>query len=486
MDEFELEVTDLRAASGAPVPPLEEALLTPEMERPFAPGAGGAADGDLPLLWGRRSLPAHRRVLAGVVGSAALLVAVAVIISATPGGIAIMGRMFPTPTPLPPGAGVFLVKHYAPWGTLRIDGRTVPLVYEALRPDPQENPLVTSFVLRPGRHTLEYRAAPFPTLRCQVSVPFAPSDSCPLLYPGTEDSVQGLAVARILDLQAGLDRLAPDQYAALLAAIQTTLDAASSSAAVLPGEAYQAADGTVAVARQQLVGTFLARLNQDASRPSPPIGPSCVALCQGVQTSDLTPPSWSIFAHVVMGWRYATPDGQVLIPYAPAAPPAAGGGDDRMMTLRVYWDGGWRVLLQQDQFSNPTCDLLTATLYALLGVSGPPIPTFAGTNLAQGCAIYTSYLGTGSTTEQAIFLYQFGVVLAANAGAHSALPRLPLADARQQALALQLYAAGNAWVRNEPVGSVSDCLPSPSPSWADLRGFNRWLALVRWRECAIY
>src|SRR5262249_14729697 len=137
----------------------------------------------------------------------------------------------PTPTPTPrlsPGDTYFLWKDSVPWGTLLVDGHPGPDVRTSgVRFDTTGEPINDppySFTLPRGRHTLEYRAAPFPTLRCVLSVPAARSDTCPLdhnvpLLKRDETDLH----TRYVDLQATPDRLPTEQWVALTAATQKML-----------------------------------------------------------------------------------------------------------------------------------------------------------------------------------------------------------------------------------------------------------------------
>ncbi len=108
-----------------------------------------------------------------------------------------------------------------------IDGKAGPDVRGwALHAAVLHEPQGAAFHLTPGRHTLEYRAAPFPTLKCIVSVPASSADTCPLdqadsLPPMSDWSIK--PKTRLLDLQATIDRLPATQAQALVAATQAQL-----------------------------------------------------------------------------------------------------------------------------------------------------------------------------------------------------------------------------------------------------------------------
>src|SRR5258707_1349735 len=173
-DDFELEVTDLRTGRTLPAA-TDSASASPPAAGAFhwvgAPPLGTA--------WkpaGARPPSGTRRLRAAVVVAAALLVTV-LLLGSVPDSRTSLGALLhlPTPTPTAPlafGADQFSAVNGVPWGVLRSDGKQVAL-----------SQAQTAFVfsLPRGRHTLEYRAEPFPVLRCVVSVPQAASDTCPLL-----------------------------------------------------------------------------------------------------------------------------------------------------------------------------------------------------------------------------------------------------------------------------------------------------------------
>jgi hypothetical protein len=436
MDDFELEVTDLDAAAsqGASDPLVGDEAEAPAALPNAALGFAAMPDGGLPTA-GRSRPILRRRLLASATVSACLLVALALIVSVSPAEPAVIGRLFPTPTPLPIGAGTLIFEHYAPWGLLTMSGQAA-LVGQLSQPL-GSSLIVPKLVLSPGRHVLDYRAAPFPPLRCQISAPAARSDTCPLLHPAANDPVQGFGATRILDLRAEPDRLPPDQRAALLAAVQAEL-LPPDEAVVLPGEAYMAADGTVAVAHEQLTATFLETLNQEPASAIQTDTGLCVTLCvQPIDHPDLK--SWLVSANVALGWRYATPDERVLIPYAPAVPPASGISSDVAIDLEVHWTGEWQMTLLNPQELNPPGVNPLNPLCSILAIdSGMPVDTFPAPSPAQGCA-------ARAVGYFPVFFFQFGVVLAASNDTHRLYPSLPVADARQQTLAQQLIAqAGGA------------------------------------------
>ena len=128
----------------------------------------------------------------------------------------------PRPTPLPPGAGTFLLADTVPWGDLEIDARPAAALGIALQ-WPYDGNQVPTFTLPPGAHELIYHAEPFVPMRCRVSVPAAPTDTCPLLPPDHNSPLFPPASSRILDARALPASLPPPAFVALSDAIQERL-----------------------------------------------------------------------------------------------------------------------------------------------------------------------------------------------------------------------------------------------------------------------
>ena len=85
-------------------------------------------------------------------------------------------RLVTPPTPLPiatPQAGddAFLWEHSVPWGRLFIDGKPGPNVSGSAVRQSDGLPDGAPFHLARGHHTIEYRASPFPTLKCVLTIP---------------------------------------------------------------------------------------------------------------------------------------------------------------------------------------------------------------------------------------------------------------------------------------------------------------------------
>ncbi|MGZ3713874.1 MAG: hypothetical protein ACXVA4_00515 [Ktedonobacterales bacterium] len=456
-DDFELEVTDLRTGQQTYMrlesPPESKRLSRPPLVthnpalRHLASPTHRSASGALHLS--PLSLPR----LASAAALIVLLIITIIVVGSNPGAPAALAALIRQPFSTSAtsrdtrgtGKGSFLALDGVPWGTLLIDGKRDARAntHLALHQGP--------FTLPPGRHTLEYRADPFPTLRCVVTVPAGSADTCPLISSQQAGTLADPfpPATRLLDLRATPARLAPSQQSALVAAVQTALveRVPAETATVLPGERYVTAGGSVAIATQPLRATFLYEFQWDAQSGLR----DCRSLC--VRRRNLAPSDdvWVISAHVRQGWRYSTADGALVIPFAPPiatdiAPltPSGASATDIFINLYIRWTGHWRASTLSlaefgDPYAVPTCAIGFEALLHVLGsanVSFTPIPP---SRAANGCLFLAQrFTDSGTLTGESLYyLYRFGVLLAVNAPARSALPALPAASSAEQSLARQ-------------------------------------------------
>lgn len=470
MDEFEIEVTDLRKKL-TDAPP--ETAITERGDNSSPASARAPVDPPSQSLQRGASGPTppqrmprsrrHRQLQSGLV-AAMLLLAVASILGSVPGSTATLASLLhiatPVPTaPLAPGADNIIAAHGVPWGTLLVDGHALPdanlhIAYQGV------------FRLARGQHTLIYHASPFPTVRCTVSVPLSPRDTCPLLdtsrLGGQPNGIPG--DTRIVDLRATPDRLPRDQLAALtdgvVEALAAWLPPASASATVAPGERYVAADGSIATADQPLRATFLYTLNLD--QPHSIGGDSCVTFCAPPAIEAPLSEVWVVYILVHHGWRYADASsaGRVRIPYAPAIPATLVSRTQPFDTFdfivkqfSVRWNGAWRVTpsafdaSSADPSSDPTCTIgmdLLSTLYNDITAPFEFSPSPLLPHVADGCLLRA--LPVNDPNHPAYFLYRFGVLLAVGSVAHTARPTLPVATPGEYALAQQAATRSGMWI----------------------------------------
>jgi hypothetical protein len=244
-------------------------------------------------------LSPSRRTLSGVVAVVSTLLAIVILVASIPSAGDSIRQALHLPTPIPTaapprGSDTALLAHTVPWGRLAVDGHSLDDLHTTLdRIDGY--PAVR---LKAGAHTITYTADQFPALTCAVMIPFtaappepAHAPACGLLpFPGNHPPVDAPA-ARLIDLQATLDRLSPTTLAQLKAEINTTLPSAHT--VVQPGERYLGSDNTVHVATTPLPAQLVMRLNNDPS-VALPLGDfptMCAVLCVSRPSGHSSPMS---------------------------------------------------------------------------------------------------------------------------------------------------------------------------------------------------
>jgi hypothetical protein len=470
MDEFEIEVTDLRprkAPSSTQAPaagrpsivrhhdePSDEEPLDEPTHAPLLPLTRLR-----PVVVAR--LRGRGRQLRGLGVTLALLLAALIVLTSVPTSREALIAALNIPTPVPTatlaeGADLIIVEHDAPWGELTIDGKARP----APRPVQQHG---IPYSLARGQHTVAFRAAPFPTLRCRISVPAAQSDTCPL---DTSQQQNGnnpfLNTVRAIDLGAVPSQLSPDDRASLITAANRLLASQPSTTTLQPGEHYLTSDGTPTTAQQPLRAALVSTLATPGAGSVFVGNGQCAPLCDngfgggpGLQTSG-----WPVLAQVSTTWRYTFLDGQTV--EGAGTTIAAGGASAAVsfVPLSVTWrdgTGGWDVSPYTPAFSGGhspfgsfVCGLANAD-YSTLGLdSSSPLSQSASyqcltaSNPADGCVIAVTPAGPNGQVSSAItdktaqFLYRFGLLYTANDPARQAAPSFTTADESQQALAQQI------------------------------------------------
>ncbi len=450
--DFELEVSSLDAPADA-APQTSRASKQDSVH-----DAGGQEpdDGqepedaaDAPFV--QRMTP-RRRTLAAASATAAVVLALVVVLSGAPsGGSPPWQAFFPTPTPtatLAPGANIVYLVHSVPWGALTIDGTRVDS-----SPVPSKGGFFVSLALARGRHTLVYSATPFPELRCRVSVPAVPDDTCP---PEDANLAQSQGVfngsVRVLDLQATLTHLPSEQYQALAQAVQAAL--VFPSGAVAPGDHYAQADGTVVVATGALHAALLISLNTDQGTTSRITinGVPCDTLCtveSYVGPFQASQGSWGLLANVQAAWQYTDAVGHVVqtTPVTTRIPGQTGPqtGTPLLEYISARWDGAWSVTVDNVAITlSNICEADIEQLASMIGNLGPNSPGLGfgsqvGRSPSDGCLLTVEQAPTSSGTpytqqQLGSVLDRYGALVAADAGARRLFPQLPLPSANERAL----------------------------------------------------
>ncbi|HEV2457779.1 MAG TPA: hypothetical protein VGS80_05390 [Ktedonobacterales bacterium] len=309
-----------------------------------------------------------------------------------------------------------------PWGTLFVDDAVLGQPYVVL-------------TLEPGIHSVHYVAAPFPELRCVVSVPLAASDTCKVRP--ARSGAQGTEPPA-LDLEATFERLPAGESEALARAVQIQLSALTSATAVEPGEQYVSSEGTVAVAREPIAATLTYDLNLDERRADPFNTPAanCAMFCVAPGQVDLLNGRWQIYAHLLIRWRYSPPHAAAFYSFLTPA-----NSQDVAMPVDAFWTGRWQAVLGPD---TPRGLCLSAG-FLTEDLALPPPGSFSedealAPRAADGCLLtFTAATeGTPVVVQRLRVLYRFGLLQVADAQTHGWLRALPLATPAEQALARQI------------------------------------------------
>ncbi|HEX8032466.1 MAG TPA: hypothetical protein VF510_01390, partial [Ktedonobacterales bacterium] len=317
-------------------------------------------DVELDVALRQRSRP-MRRIFGAVLVGVLVLVLVTIsgmIVTVNPRVPAALGEILhgaPTPTAtIGPSGNIAYYENGAPWGKLTVDSRPIP-IDRTPKPD---------FLTR-GRHTLIYRADPFPALRCTISTPAAASDTCPLDATGASRFGQPGSGARAVDLGSTIERLPAAQRDALIALIRGQIEYTSPVTTVRPGEHYEGVGGghtRLETATQPLNATLQVRLwDANAQTHSMSGFPTCVAVCVPSSNESMKPDATAfpnlleVWAHVDTGYHYTTQDSSVVLDFAPLGQTqqAQEWGPDSIVAFLVGWNGTWQVTrLSQDSALN--------------------------------------------------------------------------------------------------------------------------------------
>jgi hypothetical protein len=335
---------------------------------------------------------------------------------------------------LPAGANVVVFTHTVPWGKLAINGHLVDISLHTADFDTSHlNPLY----LPRKSNTITYTAAPFPAFTCTISAPAAPSDTCPLK---TIDLISGPSSpdrtfqGRGIDLQAVPDRLPAASLDALIAATQHVLDSSTSSARVLPGDHYIAADGSYTTATQALDVAMEYRV--PTATQAPMLGDDrCAPLCAGqgiypLSGAAATGPGahWTLLP--IVRWQCTLPGGQpVVVDRGPGA----------TVDITANWTGSWQVHIAQTLQPSALDAAINQELASLIWPGGIGDGTVVASS-ADGYLVKITHTKTtlGGPNQTGYVLYRAGALVALDDSAHQALPWIPVASAHELAIARQL------------------------------------------------
>lgn len=349
---------------------------------------------------------------------------------------------------------LFYVNAAPPWGVLSIDGKKL-----ARLPDPASGQPLR---LGPGSHHLVWRAAPFPTQSCVVSVPSLLTDTC-LANETAQTPNQHLAW--IVSFENSMLTLPKEQQKTLNMQIQQTLDDFQASDIVQPGEQFvettASGDGPdprvpVGTANQPLRATLQITLDSEGEGNACTGGNTVNACtvnerrCGGLCTQSSQGMSWNVLAVVRTSWIYTTLDGRVVA--ANMADAEAGAAlIEHVLALTIRWDGSnWNVQAAPQFFNGPIPCVAAADDAALSNNFGTtPFQAFnwryvPASNIAAGCLIVLTSIANGgpspTPSSQLLYLHRFGTFIAVNRLAQEYNPYLPHPTSYELSLARQLAA----------------------------------------------
>lgn len=326
------------------------------------------------------------------------------------------------------------------YGTLTLNGKRLG------GPPPQ---VITP---RDGENEVTLDAAPFPLLTCHFRAPLmlaradptSMNGPCSLISASGGDAPGEVQVTIAFTLTG--DELPPDLRASALTAIAQRMADIRQTVTVPVGDYYATGRTTQGSIISKRATTFLSATLGIAPSPSQPgdaqpSGPPCAVLALAcaqpimpdTSLSFLSGPVWSIEAWPSLIWSFADSSGAQV---GSAAYQLAG-------PLGVYlaYDGaaGWCVgdysfapggppVYQPDVCGAGFAELgREAQLFGLDTSGGSGVTSADG----LGCAI----AAMKDTMRQGVFLWRFGVLLAADTQGHKLLPALPLAPPAEAAAA---------------------------------------------------
>lgn len=362
--------------------------------------------------------------------------------------------------PIPHGTDNFYASGDVGWGHLSVDGKLISHL-----PNAYSNSTVpdSPIHLTRGKHTLLWRANPFPPQECTISVPNDyRKDTCK--YNNfTGDAWDFNFSSDITELSAALRN-------SLIGAARNALQTYVSNDAVQPGEVYttNSVSKSQAIAHELLKVTHHYELDTDISSSFAECSPfnfageqGCIVGTQDCRTfciattyfnaPSTTTQTWNVFAAARSIWDYITLTGKPVVQHQVDQVNAT--FVDHLIPLQISWDGTqWHIkssfsLVSNDaiqSFTSPACDL--ASFRTPTPVDEPQVTAnwnyVTASNAAMSCLIVATLDSKQIARPPqtlALFLYRFGVLLAVNDVAHRYWPTVQLAGPCAQQLAQQLY-----------------------------------------------
>ncbi|HKV84343.1 MAG TPA: hypothetical protein VJN88_07290 [Ktedonobacterales bacterium] len=368
-----------------------------------------------------------------LVAGAVILVALAVFL--LPDSPLAVSRLDTSLTPtvtIGPRDRTFYMVHAVPWGTLTIDGKVTAAI--------QNGSDYSSVTLPAGTHTFVYNAAPFPVVRCQITIPNNGNNTCPLDHNAYDAPNASIPSTQLMDLRATIANLSLGELSALTTKIESSLGTLGGRTQLRAGDHYADATGNTRLA----AGSMQAIVSYNLSTNTQP-GQGCAAICDSYgMGAGPSGPAWLIAANVTESWRCLIANGQAI-----AGPRIGQNSYPLQLVFAVTWDGSWHIT-SLDDGGSMGCQSANAMFNQDIS---PVNPTFSQmttratassprNSAADGCVIaLTPYDNAGTPSGNiAYFLYRCGSLMAVNAAAQTILPGIPSLSANEAQIAQQMIA----------------------------------------------
>ena len=460
-DNFEVEITDLD-------PLAEQQAENAPSENNVRNDRNKAVPSTSVRISLRSRLALRQRILRVVTSAVIILVALALILNSIIPVHTLLGLLArPTPTAtLAPTLNIyhFYLDASPSWGKLSLDGH--PLTFSTDEP----------LQLPRGRHQFVWQAEPFRTIRCTLSVPVTARDTCKhISIQSPTDSPPD--EAQEVTFYDTLNMLPVTQQAALIQAAQAALAVEQSTTTVQPGEQFVHFVGShfTDVATQPLHATLHFDLSVGNSHlenllcandfnmecfflhrfQAQDVTQNCAWFCTEPDTyaPQIAPNSWQavVIAHAY--WDYATLDGRTIATDQPDTVLDLT-NSAHFMFLNIVWDGvHWRATfntLDAGGFNTLACLAANDEFSEVsppVGLNSFGFSPVSTTVPALGCVEIVEPTAANPSapapvsSPQALCLYRFGIMLAANTTAHHYWPHMLVASAYEQSLARQLVAS---------------------------------------------
>ncbi|MDQ6662603.1 MAG: hypothetical protein M3Z24_16765, partial [Chloroflexota bacterium] len=277
-DDLEVEITPL------------EPTVSPHLSRPAR-------------FSGKYLLPERQRALAlsaSVILSLVLLLSI-VLPGSLPTLRSLTTKLF-TAAPVPTPASTrqvlretnrFYLDVNIPWTQVFLDGHLLSVPRLHIDPPLQ---------LKSGRHSLEWRAAPFEVQSCVITIPFSVHDSCPFLTHESSEHQSAL----LISLNQSLDTLSGERKRSLIDAAQKAFTSISATVPVRVGELYYTNMHGNVSAKEPLQATLRYDFMRDPllNQPYALAGIPCTQLCivpeqvHLPQMQHLAPSEWLAVAFI--------------------------------------------------------------------------------------------------------------------------------------------------------------------------------------------